>query len=153
MSNIGLTAFCSKNPTRDYITRPWVYNRMEYATDGAIIVRVGSDKSDTVGNTPERKHVEGMFCKESYHDAKWYKLPGLPSGSKPCTLEGCHCGGKGTLLTPMTPIRIGCASYSDRYLRMIADLPGCVIQPLPTPNPARFMFEGGEGLLMPLEPQ
>ena len=46
-------------------------------------------------------------------------------------------------------VEVGNSGYANRYLRMIADLPGVRFAPRGKTDAAYFSFDGGDGLLMP----
>ena len=72
-------------------------------------------------------------------------IPDLTSAKEPCE----DCGGTGQKET-MTTSEVGLVSFQNRYLRLIADLPGLEFQPKGPLDPGRFRWAGGEGMLMPV---
>lgn len=66
-------------------------------------------------------------------------------GSRECT--SCW---NGELLQP---VPVGAAHFQARYLRMIAALPNARMSAPAKDGPAAFVFDGGEGRLMPCRPE
>ncbi|MEW6614003.1 MAG: hypothetical protein AB1401_00805 [Thermodesulfobacteriota bacterium] len=58
------------------------------------------------------------------------------------------CDGTGKIWNDKS-VPIGGVYFSDRYLSWLYQLPNCEIGPFGTKDPARFRFDGGEGLIMP----
>jgi len=72
-------------------------------------------------------------------------IPDLTAAKEPCE----DCGGTGQRET-LASIELGIARFQNRYLRLIADLPGFEFQAHGLDMPGRFRWDGGEGMLMPL---
>jgi hypothetical protein len=65
--------------------------------------------------------------------------------------EPCgDCDGQGHHET-LASIEVGIARFQNRYLRLIAALPGLEFQPHGPLEPGRFRWDGGEGMLMPVK--
>lgn len=158
---IDLQEFCSD---RKFIDRPWSRDGYTYATNGVIIVRVpfvkgvednpsapslkelSFDREVTEWLTPQIEKVEPIECSEC--DGKGYYT------CQECGTEDIfckNCGGKGALL-PQVEVKVGRLTFSNHILQLIADLPDIKIENRdPEPYiPVKFVFEGGDGMIMPL---
>lgn len=78
----------------------------------------------------------------------------VSDGEGDATVPCNWCSGSGE--APAQPVKIGSQSYQRRYLALIQSLPGARFTP---PDDAMkplamgyFIFEGGEGVLMPMKP-
>jgi hypothetical protein len=144
---------------------PFVRDGFEYATDSRIIVRVKTDKPDTDSSrhVPEKPHkvFEGAVvnlktwipldialkieeCKDCHGTG--IELRGLEVGD---VAEECvTCDGRKTVdLTPS--IKVDGALFGPKYLQKIQSLHNvryCVVGGL---KAMQFVFDGGEGRLMP----
>lgn len=63
--------------------------------------------------------------------------------------EVCEaCGGTG--MVRYQPIKVGARYFGLVYLKLISELPGVKFSPGGTGGPGYFVFDGGEGVLMPM---
>ena len=63
-----------------------------------------------------------------------------------------HCGGTGA--TRYNPMKVGGSHFDLFYLHLINGLPGAKFAPgAGRMDMARFVFDGGEGILMPMDPK
>lgn len=60
-----------------------------------------------------------------------------------------HCEGTGVAGYDHKGVKVGGIPFSDLYLSWLCQLPNCEIGPLGEYLPARFRFDGGDGLIMP----
>ena len=72
-------------------------------------------------------------------------IPDLTAPKEPCE----DCGGTGQKET-LVSSEVGITHFRNRYLRLIADLPGFEFQAHALDMPGRFRWDGGEGMLMPV---
>lgn len=66
--------------------------------------------------------------------------------------EKCNGTGK-VVIENLQPVQVGSSHFQLRYLLLLKDLPNCKIGPAAPSlslQAARFVFDGGEGLLMPM---
>ena len=153
---INLQAFCAKDDVRSYLMTPFVLDGHTCATNGYILIRVPGGKA--CDEVMVAAGVRKMFG-EQYAD--FVPLPTLPERA-PCE----HCEGTGTECgddsehclscrgsgESLTFVQIGDANFQARYLRMIAALPNARISVKSAEAVAAFMFDGGDGRLMPCRP-
>lgn len=155
MSTIDLQSFCARDDVRSYLMTPFVIDGHTYATNGHIAVRVLGGEPDPEQTLPERvrEAVLKMFATE-YTDFE--PLPEVPS-PRTCTecagtgeVAGYECGNPpcrdGELFKPM---KIGVAFFDVRYLHRISKLPNARIRVVGPEAVAAFIFDGGEGRVMP----
>jgi hypothetical protein len=152
MSTIDLQSFCAKDDVRSYLMQPFVIDGYTYATNGHVIVRVRGAPGQEPSN-PARAAAPRLFAVE-YTD---YEL--LPEIPAPQTCPECHGGGEeyedecmysmcrdGELFQLM---KVGAAWFDVRYLHRIAQLPNVRISVVGRDAMAAFVFDGGEGRVMP----
>ena len=137
-----LKKFVSQDDPRKYMRSPFTRGEWTYATNGHIAVRV--PKIDGVEILPE-KHIpnlDGLF--QSAGDNDFIALPWMPP------LEECLlCGGTGAKRN--APAKVGGSHFDLFYLHLINGLPGAKFSPGARQlDMARFVFDGGEGILMPM---
>lgn len=151
---INLQQFCATHDVREYLHQPFVLDGHTHATDGRILVRVsgGGDDSDVPSKIVQS--VREMFA------VKYAALGPLPE-SIPERVECTDCHGtgvddedddcsacSGTGESPQI-VEIGASTFLAYFVRMIAGLPNPRISALSLVGPAVFVFDGGEGRLMP----
>ena len=155
-----LQVFCSTDETRTVLQVPFSDAFYTYATDRRIIVRVPL-WPDVTATGPNAAKV----CEHIPADWTAIKLVKLPEPLPPIETEVCEscgggeenkkgcdeCDGKG-FTNKTTFYRLGNRCYQPFYLHKIATLPDVVIAPDygMYPQPLRFKFTGGVGLLMPM---
>jgi hypothetical protein len=147
------------------IATPWSAAENTFASNGYIIIRV-----QRRADVPERKSAPSLKALQEWfykEPKKWFSIP-ADMDPKPieipcaeCNGKGKHkyqgsfiecedCGGEGKY-DKHKRIPIGDeAGFSNVYLSWLAELPGIEIAPFGAEEPARFRFEGGDGLLMPM---
>lgn len=160
---IDLQKFCDADTVlynRPSTATPWSAGENTFATNRHLIIRV--PRRDDVAerkNAPALTELSQWFFKEP---EKWYPIPSVNPKMQPCgecngkgkhkhrgTFITCEdCEGKGEIQRHLG-IDVGPAKFSDVYLSWLAELPGVEIGPFEPFDPARFRFQGGDGLLMP----
>ena len=106
-------------------------------------------KCPDCNGTGEFDHGELAYCCGKC-DGEGQVSCGDDASKMPCF----WCGGGG--VARYQPVRVGLWDYDLRYLKRAMKLPGLKFAPPPrTPDdgkiaPAYFVFDGGEGLLMPM---
>ena len=157
-----LKKFVSQNDPREYMRSPFNRGEWTYATNWHIAVRV--PKIDGIATLAE-KHIpelEGLF-KRTRSDNAFVALPPLPPLEKCLMCNGSgqveygstdvsacwHCGGTG--VARYKPVKVGGSHFDLFYLSLIKGLPGAKFAPgAGRMDMARFVFDGGEGILMPM---
>lgn len=169
-----LKKFVSQDDPRKYMRSPFTRGEWTYATNGHIAVRV--PKIDGVEILPE-KHIpnlESLFQSVGGND--FIALPWMPPLEE-CPLcsgtgiayECPECGGSGQVEYGSTgvsacrhcggtgakrdaPTKVGDSHFDLFYLHLINGLPGARFSPgAGRMDMARFVFDGGEGILMPMK--
>lgn len=161
---INLQAFCANSyEERSYLRQPFMHRGYQYATNGHIIVRIPAPGTESI-NFPFKpgSAAEGLFA-DSTHAAH-SPLPAYSLGvickicagtgqnqARPGSLRECAlCGGYGSFFKALnTPIAV----FDVRYFNWISKLPNARIALQPFPKPSHFIFDGGEGLLAPIDPE
>jgi hypothetical protein len=146
---------------------PWSRGDHTFATNGHIIVRVprleGIEENDAAPDVS--KALEHGEAKEWFplSEIKIPKYSGFVcpecdgSGKEDDECEKCGhqkncegCGGTGKI-DRITPVAVGEVSFQAKYLALIKNLPNCRIAPSGPETQAQFIFDGGDGSLMPMK--
>lgn len=92
MTTEQLQAFCSTDPTRPEVGKPFTRAGFTWATDGRVLVRVATIEGLDDGDLPWPVITPEGLMAEHQPGPKWYALPALPERQpdKPCPA----CGGK-----------------------------------------------------------
>jgi hypothetical protein len=157
MTEINLQPFCSTDPNRaETMGKPFNANGKTYATNGHILVEVELRESVIPGILDP---VKVKRVVDLWKEGSWEKLPRLPrkkdvlcihcEGGK--LLKLCDgCGGTGKVEAEQR-IDIGERTLNAKYLRLMKSLPNVRINPAGGyQEPLSFKFDGGRGLLMPM---
>jgi hypothetical protein len=165
---IDLQQFCSKDPMRAYLHKPFSRGRFTYATDGRIAVRVPRLAEVPEQEKPDPEKLFEQYFKEEprgtievampeikddWQDCRECDGAGKEHDCPDCTCGECEdCGGKGRInRAPTVTISIGAATYDARYVKQVLAMPGVRFPASPPKDSAAgFIFEGGEALLMPM---
>ena len=168
-----LKKFCHDDATRTSIATPWSAGEHSFATNGHMIVRVSR-----LADVPEREDAPFLGKMFPYADpAEWFALADIKL-PKPKTVDCSGCDGDGEIeheecadcsghkceecngtgeVTPLDiPVPVGNTHFQLGYLLTLKDLPNCKIGPGPASplasllKEAPFQFDGGDGLLMPI---
>ena len=167
---VDLQLFCPPNPKHPALGQPWNYGPYTYATDACVMVRVPARPKFASDPLSLGTGAETFFAEYPLPPAKALsELPALPRSkgmNVPC--PECHgsgavlnrkglpllcacCGGERHVLN-RTAVDVGVRRFAAHYLYRLATLPGLrIAAALGKPSePLRFVFDGGDGLLMPL---
>lgn len=160
---IDLTSFCSTDPARPVLHRPFSKGEFTYATDGRVILRVA--RRPDVAEVKDAPHAERIFSGYPLTDDRRALPPFIfpTPKTRPCdkcdsrgSAHDCpdcqctcrKCDGRGSVTETVTGA-IGEAFYTAHYLNLLATLPAVQVPVAPPTGtaPMRFTFDGGEGLL------
>lgn len=96
-------------------------------------------------------HGEGRcICPSCDDDHECRACEGLgrvPERNGPGVCDKCH--GAGTIET-VTPVRVGIVLLADKYLRLLRALPNVRVYTNGPRDMVRFVFDGGDGVVMPM---
>ncbi len=134
MTVAELVQFC--HPERKSCARPWSSGPFTYATNGHILIRVPRLADAPEGNQPLESRPGWTTCL-AWFDVEPRCWVGIPEETRPNADDLDDS------------VDVGDLKFSRRYLRWLRALPSCQIGLNDAGDPARFRFDGGEGLLMP----
>lgn len=161
---IDLQAFCGGEDRPKSICTPWTRDGYTMATDGVILVRMPA--VDGVAKNPDAPNVPAEWFE--FEVPKWFDIPPISTLTAEC--EECvgtgwvipktayneydeqdckSCGGDGRTRR-MESVKIGVAKFDGKVLAQLSVLPGIKIGPTGEFHIARFIFDGGEGVVMPV---
>lgn len=175
---IDLLPFCSKDETRPILMSPFNANGYTYATDGAILVRVPAlPEWETKESDPKPPGCSKMYQDfPARNDPRFVPLKGQPTGEEMVTCSRCHgsgaiiceefrepdfcpnCDGEKTHPN-REAFHIGVRAIAMHLALKMCRLPGLLVateyfyeaNKLPMNlHPLPFIFDGGDGLLMPM---
>ena len=86
---------------------------------------------------------------EVYNRGRWYEVDCQSCNGKGEFVSCDECDSTGEIVT-WGRSKVGSQSFSDKYLTLLKTLPGVEIGPTYDLKPARFRFDGGDGLIMPM---
>jgi hypothetical protein len=159
---IDLQPFCSTNPTRRNLGRPWSLGVHTYASNGAIMVRVprrhdippNAEAPDPVklfdkaGAPTIRPLPKLQLPQPDQEECEACKGRGYEHDCPDCQCECAECKGTG-IVTEEISVNLGGAIFDTKYIKMLQDLPNCRIAIDFSPDWGMFFtFDGGDGLLM-----
>jgi hypothetical protein len=163
---IDLTKFCSDSERRPTLQKPFTFGDFTYATDGAICVRVQAlpDAELATKSSPAAHKLFDDIGGHSFFGIEDLQFPRETHTTEDCDRcqhecptcecwQGCeHCDGEGRVVRiESDPIVINGVPFDPHYIRLIKDLPSVEFAKEPkVGKAARFKFEGGDGLVMPL---
>jgi hypothetical protein len=160
-----LVKFVSADGEKHHIDKPWSRDGFTYATNGHVMVRVPV-MADVQNN--EGPNAEYVFKQALPMPDTWVPIPDV----KPSDIKCDECGGQGRKfrdvdgitwerecdgcngsgkIHPVETHEINGVKFQVKYLFLLHQLPNCEISPVDNKTPAWFKFDGGEGLLMPME--
>lgn len=164
LSASDLKPFCYTGDDRPYLKQPWSRGDFTYASNGHVLVRVlrltdvpenaaTPDCEKLLAKTPECSDF-APFPEFDISDAP--KVPcdicdgrGTEHDCPDCGHDCEECDGTGEIEEIQSVTLFG-AIYDTRYIKQIMTLPGLKFSASPPKHvAARFIFEGGEGLIMP----
>lgn len=174
MNKESLQPFCSSDGYRPYIEQPWSDGEFTIATDGKVMLKV--DRLPDVpenAKAPSLRGILTMFARFPTEDSSFIDLPPTPERPalddtcKSCRGSGQHfcadcneshdcgkCDGSGKVEV-FHRVPLGCRIMSGDYLRLIETLPSLkvAINHGGKKDPLCFKFDGGVGIVMPLNPE
>lgn len=160
---VDLQLYCSSDPYRTYLHKPFSSGAFSYGANGHIMVRVPRNE----GIPEQTKQGEWDRAFKALPDATFSTLSHKPIPEHPlgpcqacdgrgflhncpdceCECERCH--GHGTTYPDISTTIRG-QLYALRYVAMILALPGVQIADKTEPAcPLLFKFDGGDGAVMP----
>jgi hypothetical protein len=160
-----LEPFCSTDPGRGILRAPWSEDGFTYGTNGCILVRV--DRLPDVAepeHPPDTAQIFELTTGQDVAPLPPLKLPapqacacrrcdgrGTQHDCPACDCECVACEGTGITSWEYVSVGLRGALFAAHYIELILRLPGAAFSTTPPPaGPARFVFTGGEGALMPL---
>lgn len=163
MAALNLSVFCSTDPVRPYLHKPFSRGEWTYATNGHICVRVPRRLDAPEQDNPNAEKLFDTISASAMRLLRSIAFPELISRECECcggrgTVHDCpdcacdceSCGGDGEVQEKAS-VGIGIADYNAKYVKQLTALPGLVIASDAAPaEPLFFRFDGGEGLLMPM---
>lgn len=161
---IDLQQFCSTDPGRPALLRPWAVGDKAYASNGHIIVRVRSradiPESDAAPNAPK------LFEAHAVTDLSPVRISLPAPAEKECddcdggqvhSCPTCHCvcpTCNGTMKVADDRYRVVSMRgnlFQEKYIRQLLALPGLRCANSSNQHePMFFAFDEGDGLLMPV---
>lgn len=167
MDSINLNSFCSTDPERPYLHKPWSVGKFSYATNGHIAIKV--PRRDDVPENDKAPDLQGTLDKidwsQPFAPAPAFDVPlGWMTECTRCDGRGtehdcpdCACGcvkcrGTGQVSDDENQtIGMDGVALALRYARIIFALPGLMlpVEVKPT-DPVPFKCDGGEGAWMPM---
>jgi hypothetical protein len=166
---LDLDQFCCVEDDQRFaaLGQPWSAGEYTYATNGHILVRVPRRPDAPENDLAPSDKAEAVIGKG--YGGEFFPVP--PVQLPPATEEKCpECGGRGTehdcpdcecdckgcdgagAVQDRSWVEVGEAFFATGYVRRILGLPGLEISLSPTAkDPLSFKFDGGIGLLMPVE--
>ena len=170
MSEIDLMRFCGD---RGKIEQPWIKDSYKYATDGCVCIRLTSSESNMGCGPSVVGELKGWDIRGSL--VPWFE----PQGEHLCpncnhynecpycskylivhantpediiTLLKCRtCDGDGVINYPRL-VKTEYQVFWGKYIHLCSTLPGIkrvVYKPADLDEQMKFVFAGGEGMLMP----
>ena len=160
---IDLQQFCATDLDREYLLAPFTKDGKTYATNGHICVRVVAVEG--IAGHKNAPDAERLFPKLTH---EMFALPSVEIPPPPDPpFEPCYicmgvdsgdcpeCEGLGkTEVKETVAVQIGEAFFAAKYMRLLLGLPNTKVQSRPrTKDAMYFTFDGGDGILMPLNLQ
>ena len=160
-----LQPFCSAERFREYLHRPWSKDGFTYATNGHVLIRVarlnGVEENDkapdtdvifaaAADQTATQKIPKGKIPKVRTIECPSCNGRGREHDCPDCTCECEKCDGTGRNEERISVGILG-AIYKAKYISQLLIFPGLRFSSSPpVGGPARFVFDGGEGAIMPM---
>lgn len=154
-----LKPFCSTDPVRWYLWRPWSRDDFTYATNGHALIKVA--RVPDVAEQESAPDLTKILELTIGQDTTPLPVIAFPTPDRKvcpdcdncprCRVDCEKCDGEGKVPETVSLALRG-ALFDARYLELIARLPGAEFSAAPPPadRPARFVFTDGEGMLMSL---
>lgn len=166
---MNLMPFCSRDETRPYLLQPWSIGDFTYATDGHICIRIPRDPSIADADHKAVPLAQQLFVDHACNEhsvAPVIDVPQSDDDDNECeTCQGrghlhdcpdCECECRDCRGTGYEePGRglsygFGPAIFAGRVLIKMKDLPGLRFGRPDATKPMHFIFDGGEGVIMPM---
>lgn len=163
---MDLSKFCASEADRPILAKPFTRGQWSYGTNGRVLVRI--PRQDDIPEKPDAPDVEKLFeGKEAASCTEVLKID-LPASDDDDACDrcdgrgvehdcpGCHCkcdecdGTGATQIWHGTSFGLGDAIFNAQYLWQIRNLPGLRFGKPSATDPIMFVFDGGEGLVMPM---
>lgn len=155
---IDLNIFCSKaEHSKSRFGVPWSEGAFSYASDGAILIRVcrlpDIPENKFAPSLLNDKNITGVLNMVVY---TWFPVPDITPENKTCVCCGgmkpyCdECDWTG-YIEKKTIVEIEGVFFNNKYFRTILTLTEAEMALIGKAGaPAKFKFNGGDGLLMPM---
>jgi hypothetical protein len=161
---VDLQPFCSEDPVRVNLQKPFTRGDWTYATNGHILVRVPKATDAPEGDVAAEKVIDRMSRDFGQRAVVGLALPaperisciscdgrGREHECPDCECE-CECCYSSGVQWKKVSVRLRGAVFDARYLGYVLALPGVTIQDkCPAAEPSLFIFDGGEGVVMPMK--
>lgn len=163
---MDLTPFCSVDPYRPNIHRPFTWGDHTYATNGRILIRVAKREDGTTVEYPSKDRCEKILTvpdavqfvslrglqfppePESEVDCEACKGRGNIHDCPDCECGCSECGGTGTAKI-WRSVLIDSVNFDVKYIIRIGSLPGIEIaRPAKYACPMPFRFSEGIGVII-----
>lgn len=167
---MDLQKYCSDDPYRPNLAKPFSVGEFTYATNGHIMVRVPRRDDIPEQNQKLKDTLDRTFSdlpKATFSEFRHKPLPNIPAAELvdcsscdgrgnehdcpdcSCTCDECNGSGKITK-QPEISTTVRGVIYNLRYFAMVIDLPGLkVAKPPRGERPILLQFEGGHIAIMP----
>lgn len=160
---IDLQPFCSTDPLRPYLQKPFSRGEWTYATNGHVLVRVPKVADIPEGETAAEKVMTNIRPDADVSHLGEFILPEPEEIDCP-TCEGrgtehdcpdCECGcdacDSSGRAWKKNSVSLRGAVFDARYLSFVTALPNLTFQTnCHKTAPSLFKFDGGEGVIMPM---
>jgi hypothetical protein len=160
-----LKKFCWRDKnSRPYLRGPWSRDGFTYATNGHVVVRI--DRLGDVAENEKAPDCEKIFAgiadqvellpipafeipKVESEDCEDCEGRGMEHDCPDCGCECESCEGTGQAIEKFSVTLFG-VIYDAGRIKLIQSLPGLLFSARPPEaKAARFIFEGGDGAIMP----
>jgi hypothetical protein len=162
-----LRPFCSTDKSLPYLHYPWSRDWFTYATNGHILIKI--ERLPGMPDNPKAPNADQVFnvvqCQTVTAPLPDFEIPEAGkigcelcggSGKEYSHLDGVNydcepCDGTGTI-TELISVTLFGTPYAAHYIKLLRALPGFQLSTNPPSlyGPSRFVFDGGEGAIMPL---
>lgn len=166
---IYLSPFCSTDPGREHIRKPFSHGAFTYATNGHILVcvplRAGYAANAQGPNVDRIMEFHKGATFSPLPVVRWPKIPEPPAcavcegrGTEhdcpECRCKCDACDGTGRIHDETGSVGVRGAIFAIKYIKIIASLPLAEFSEKPSVTyPCPFRFDGGCGVVMPMRGQ
>lgn len=157
MTRRQLQPFCARKDKYYYeIETPFNKGDYTYATNGHVVVRVPKLKDRALKQARKTPNVDKIFA-DAIVPEKYIPVPNpgivyMSICDEHRNAPYCDCDGTG-FREGFSFFKVGKQYFQKQHLRLLRLLPGVEIGLAEGDNAAHFQFDGGDGLLMPLNPE